>query len=116
MLKSLPRKVGDDRVFWFASDPDYVSQVWREAARDAGLQGITLHDLKHTFCSLMRKQGIPPDVTARVAGNDDLGTIMRRYENFGASLGKQAVGTLDALWSPKILHGVTGNEPSDKVT
>jgi hypothetical protein len=61
----------------------------------------------------MRKQGLEVDVIARIAGNDDLNMAMR-YENFGASLTKDAVAKLDELWSnPQKLHGVTvqsGNE------
>jgi len=112
MLDSLPRKEGSDRVFWFSPDGDYLSEGWRRATRAAGLPGITLHDLKHTFYSLMRRQGVEVDVIARVAGNDDLDMAMR-YENF-ASLAKDAVNKLDSLWvEPEKLHGVTvqsGNE------
>ena len=68
MLKSLPRRAGDDRVFWFAPDPDYVSQMWREARDAAGFPHVTLHDLKHTAYSLMRKTGAEIDTIARVAG------------------------------------------------
>jgi len=61
----------------------------------------------------MRRQGVEVDVIARVAGNDDLDMAMR-YENFGASLAKDAVNKLDSLWlDPEKLHGVSvqsGNE------
>ena len=49
MLDTLPRKVDSDKVLWFSPDGDYVSRVWRRAARQAGFPGTTLHDLNHTF-------------------------------------------------------------------
>ena len=52
MLESLPSKQDSARVFWFAPDGDYVSEVWRKARKAAGFPNITLHDLKHTFYSL----------------------------------------------------------------
>jgi len=51
MLDTLPRKVDSDKVFWFSSDGDHVSQVWREAAKHSGFAGITLHDLNTPFIS-----------------------------------------------------------------
>ena len=62
LLLSGQQEVGHGFVFCRTDGspmlPDTVSHGFGKAARRAGLNGIRLHDLRHTHASLMLKQGV----------------------------------------------------------
>ncbi len=60
-----------------------IKTFWRHVCRDAGLEGVRLHDLRHTYASSLVSRGVslhivgrllgqtPPQTTARSAHRDD---------------------------------------------
>lgn len=86
LIDSLPRKKTNPWLFWNprARRPlGNVSHYWREMRESAGLQGVRIHDLRHTFAShaAMNQETLPmigrllghvnPRSTARYAHLDD---------------------------------------------
>lgn len=63
----------------------FMARVFRPAARRAGLEGVTFHDLRHTFASLMIAAGANPLQIARALGHTrkdgspDASLIWQRY-------------------------------------
>lgn len=51
---------------------------WQEIVNEAGLKGVTPHDLRHTFASHLRMAGVPIEDIADLLGHADIQTT-RRY-------------------------------------
>jgi len=49
--------------------PDVVTKAWSKIARKVGLEGIRLHDARHTHASLMLKQNIHPKIVSERLGH-----------------------------------------------
>lgn len=65
IMLGIPQK-DDDLIF---SDfegkpllPDAVSHAWSKLVKRTGLEGIRVHDARHTHASLMLKQGVHPKI------------------------------------------------------
>lgn len=63
--------------------PDYASDVFRVAAKDAGVEGVVLHDLRHEGISRMFEAGFSIPEVALVSGHRDWKQL-RRYTNLRA--------------------------------
>lgn len=58
---------------------NYRKRQWMPACRRAGLEGVRIHDLRHTACSLLIEAGVPPRVVQQILGHSDIATTMRVY-------------------------------------
>lgn len=63
-------------------DPSYVSKLFRRICERAGLKRIRLHDLRHTFATLLRKQGVPIEVISKVLGHASVSITQNIYNHF----------------------------------
>jgi integrase len=50
-------------------DPRYVSKIFRRIVEQAGLPPIRLHDMRHTFATLLRKHGRSIEEISQVLGH-----------------------------------------------
>ena len=57
--------------------PDYLSQRFAIYARNAGLDGIGFHGLRHTAITRLIERGVPVPIVQRFAGHADIATTMR---------------------------------------
>lgn len=56
------------------------SKVWKRACKEAGLVNLRWHDLRHTWASIMRQQGVPLEVIQELGGwKDD--AMVQRYSH-----------------------------------
>ena len=62
-----------------ALDPDLVTQAFERIAKRCGLQGLRLHDLRHTHASLMLSQGIHPKIVSERLGHSSIGITTDLY-------------------------------------
>jgi integrase len=79
LLKSLPKS--EDYIFKTESghqlDTDSIRMALIKIAQAAGLEGMTrVHDLRHTFNSLMQMNGVDPATMGRILGHKDIETTM----------------------------------------
>ena len=72
ILERQPRS-GSAYVFPATSNPgrplSHHLPLWRSVRRDAGIEDVRLHDLRHTFASHAVLQGIPLPVVSRLLGH-----------------------------------------------
>ena len=58
---------------------NFMSRVFRPAARRAQIDGLTFHDLRHTCASLMIAAGANPLEVAAQLGHKDARLVLQRY-------------------------------------
>ena len=72
ILERQPRSAST-YVFPAASNPgrplSYHLPLWRSVRREAGIEDVRLHDLRHTFASHAVLQGVPLPVVSRLLGH-----------------------------------------------
>ncbi len=73
---------------------DNVNKAWRAVCKAAGLEGLGLHSLRHTFCSRLAAAGIPVTDIQALAGHASI-TTTAIYMRSGEPARKQAVKVLD---------------------
>jgi hypothetical protein len=49
---------------------------------NAGLKRIRLHDLRHTYATLLRKEGQPIEAVSKVMGHANISITQRIYDHF----------------------------------
>jgi hypothetical protein len=74
---------------------NFMARVFRPAVRRAGLEGLTFHDLRHTYASLMVASGASPHVIAQQLGHRDARLVLQRYGHLYPGASRQAAIDLD---------------------
>jgi integrase len=70
-----------------------VKNAFRRAVRLSGIEPITFHQLRHTFCSRLADAGVPMPVIQDLAGHASI-TMTRRYTHPSEQLKQKAVEML----------------------
>lgn len=85
-----------------------VRKTWKAACAAAGLEGVRLHDLRHTYASHLVSSGLSLEIVGRLLGHTQVATT-RRYahladsplreatERFGAMVGSRATAAVAPL-------------------
>jgi integrase len=95
ILDSIPRIVGDDRVFRTGS----VAHLKKTFDQACGVTGWRLHDLRRTSRSLLSRAGVAADVGERCLGHLMAG-VRKTYDRYSYAAEKRAAFTaLDELIS-----------------
>jgi integrase len=74
---------------------NFMARVFRPAVRRAELDGLTFHDLRHTYASLMVAAGVNPHVIAEQLGHRDARLVLQRYGHLYPGASRQAAIDLD---------------------
>uniref|UniRef100_UPI0035692ADC tyrosine-type recombinase/integrase n=1 Tax=Sneathiella sp. TaxID=1964365 RepID=UPI0035692ADC len=80
VLKAVPRQNASGFVFPATRSEGYyagTSKVWRRIRHDAGLAGVRLHDLRHSFASMAVSGGASLPVIGALLGHRDDSTTAR---------------------------------------
>lgn len=81
--------------------PDTVSHFWAKLVKRTGLEGIRLHDARHTHASLMLKQGVHPKVVQERLGHATISTTLDLYSHVTPGLQQAAAEGFDKALSVK---------------
>jgi len=81
--------------------PDTVSHVWAKLVKRSGLEGVRLHDARHTHASLMLKQGVHPKVVQERLGHATISTTLDLYSHVTPGLQQAAAEGFDKMLSVK---------------
>jgi integrase len=77
-------------------DDNFRNRVFRPAVKRAGLDGLTFHDLRHTYASLLIAAGVGPMVVAQQMGHADARLVLQRYGHLYPGASAHAAAALDA--------------------
>ena len=90
--------------------PNAVSNAWQRLAKKAGLNGIRLHDARHTHASYMLKQGIHPKVVQERLGHSSIQVTLDTYSHVAPGIQEKAAAHLDDIFKTE-----RRNEPVETV-
>lgn len=80
VLDSLERVAGNPHVVAGEKTGQHLTDLqrpWRRIRARAGLEGVRIHDLRHTFASNAVMQGQPLPIVAKLLGHTQIQTTMR---------------------------------------
>lgn len=110
LLRDLPRIAKSPYVFPRPSDPakprDDLKKPWERIRKAAGLEDVTLHDLRRTAGSHMAQAGVPLQVIQEVLGQSHPG-VTRIYARLASENERDALDTLS-----NVLAGSMGLSPA----
>jgi integrase len=75
--------------------PNTFGGTFARIVREAGLRPVRLHDLRHTYASLMLEAGVELAVISRSLGHSNISTTADTYSHISPALHKDAVEALD---------------------
>jgi integrase len=91
------RKRKKDRGLLFPDvTPEQVSMRFIRACRSAGIEDFSFHDLRHTYASLLRKDGAALDEIQNLLGHSDLRMTIR-YAHLGPDHLEATASRLDGV-------------------
>jgi integrase len=80
VLRALPRAPGNPHVIAGAVDGQAVTDLekpWRRIRAAAGLEGVRIHDLRHTYASNAVMAGLSIPLVGKILGHTQIQTTMR---------------------------------------
>ena len=82
LLAALRAEAETNQVYLFPADaPDKplgdIKNFWRRLCRDAKLEGVRLHDLRHTYASSLVSRGVSLHIVCRLLGHTQPQTTAR---------------------------------------
>ena len=77
--------------------PDSITHSWYKLALRCGLQGIRLHDARHTHASLMLKQGVHPKIVQERLGHSSIQITLDTYSHVAPGLQEAAANKFDDI-------------------
>ncbi len=79
---------------------DNDTKNWNKLVRRIGLQGIRLHDARHSHASLMLKAGIHPKIVQERLGHASIQITLDTYSHVAPGLQEAAAARFDELVNP----------------
>lgn len=77
--------------------PDSMTHAWIKLTRRCGLDGIRLHDARHSHATLMLKNGTSPKVIQERLGHSNFSTTMNLYAHVSPGMQKEAANRFDDM-------------------
>lgn len=77
--------------------PNTVTHNWIKLVRRIGLQGIRLHDARHSHASLLLKQGVHPKIVQERLGHASIQVTLDTYSHVAPGLQEAAAVGFDEL-------------------
>ena len=79
--------------------PGQLGHWWDNHRKKFGLEGYSLHELRHSFLSLAAAQGVHPAVMMRLAGHKDPNTTMQIYTHVNMESKREAMDAMQAAYT-----------------
>ena len=92
--------INDDSLVFAHPDgsprrPDTLTSAFRRISRQAGLNGVRLHDCRHTMASLYLEQGISPKTVAERLGHSSVVITLDTYSHLLPGMQEAAAAKFD---------------------
>ena len=75
-----------------------LTKHFKKILHNCGLKNIRLHDLRHSFASLMANKGVPVNTVKEMLGHSDIKTTLSIYTHTVFEDQKKAVSVIDDLF------------------
>jgi len=102
----LPLVTDSDLVFshWNGSPllPSSITHAWIKLTRRCGLDGVRLHDARHTHASLLLKQGVHPKIVQERLGHAGIAITLDLYSHVAPGLQQAAANKFDDIFSSSV--------------
>jgi integrase len=85
-------------------DPSKISAAFKKACGKARLTGVTYHDLRHSFCTNIRRSGVATLTTMAISGHKSI-TVFKRYNTIAPQGLQKAIRQLDTYMDTDTSHG-----------
>ena len=97
----LATAVSDDDLIFAQLDgspllPHSITNAWRRLVKQAGFQGVRLHDARHTHATLMLKQGVNAKIISERLGHSSVVITLDTYSHVLPGLQEAAARGFDA--------------------
>jgi integrase len=80
-----------------AHDPDTVHHRFDSLVKGAGVRGIRFHDLRHTYATLQRQEGVDIEFISRQLGHDSVQTTLDLYGHITPKIRAAAASKISAI-------------------
>jgi len=80
--------------------PNTVTRAWSALAVRCGLEGLRLHDARHSHASLMLTQGVHPKIVQERLGHATIAVTLDTYSHVAPGLQEAAAKGFDAMVLP----------------
>jgi len=77
--------------------PNSFTHAWIKTTRRCGLDGIRLHDARHTHASLLLKQGVHPKIVQERLGHGSIQITLDTYSHVAPGLQQAAAEKFDCI-------------------
>ena len=81
-------------------DPSTVTHTFIKVTRKASLTGLRLHDLRHSYASLMLAAGVNVKAISQSMGHANIGITLDTYSHLLPGMGKAAAERFEKLLKP----------------
>lgn len=82
--------------------PTFFSQRWQEIRERAGLPPARLHDLRHTFATMLLARGVPVKIVSEMLGHADPLITIRVYQSVVPDMQDAAMAALGDIFGSKL--------------
>ncbi len=96
-----PARVAPDATIFPLAPTSSFRKAFQGAAKRAGLDGLTFHDLRRVFLNRLRERGVPIDAAMALTGHRSIQVVMRHYREVPETATRAAVASLDAPTASK---------------
>jgi integrase len=96
---------GEDLIYCDLEDhpllPNTVTHAWNKLVRRTGIRPIRLHDARHSYASLMLKQGTHPKVVQERLGHASIQITLDTYSHVTPGLQEAAAARFDQAFTTR---------------
>jgi integrase len=90
-------------------NPSKISAAFKKARGKARLTGVTFHDLRHSFCTKMRRAGVDTLTTMAISGPRSI-EVFKRYNTIAHQDLQKAIRQLGAYLDTDTAHESASTE------
>ncbi|MBF0327299.1 MAG: tyrosine-type recombinase/integrase [Alphaproteobacteria bacterium] len=90
-----------------------IKRVWAAVLKRAGLPGVHLHDLRHSYATALVESGVSLELVGRLLGHTQVATT-RRYAHPGDAILREVAGRIGQRFKPQETAAVVVPLPRKK--
>ena len=81
-----------------------LNRAFKSTLKRASLPAFRFHGLRHTYATLLLRQGLNPKYVQELLGHADISLTLNVYSHIRPDMGDAAAGAMDAVFRILIRH------------